>query len=314
MSVRSRALVVAGWFLVVLAAAEPACAQTVPLPSREVISYGPHVRHRFVIWHAKGTGPRPVLVHFFGGAFLFGSPNGGPFQGDLLKQGVTVVGAGYRFRQDGASKLEIMQDGARVIQYLRLHAQRFNIDPSRIGVSGYSSGGVIASWVALHDDLRNPDSADPVLRQSSRVSVCCLEGAQVHPVDLDSWQRYAGSPLALLQQGIYNYILLKLYGQQFVNPIDPDEFTTAVEYQQALYNYQRETFSFYLCSADDPPVCFYCNDTDDPDRYVRRGNGGGLHSPLLMIPMARRLQELSVPTLWGKKPLCRDYLLTGLAL
>jgi hypothetical protein len=294
--------------------APPARAAAPVLPSREVIQYGPHQRHRFIIWHAAGDAPRPVLVYFFGGAFVFGGPSGGPFKGDMLRNGVTVVGAGYRFRQDGVTKREIREDGARVIQYLRLNAARFHINPARIGVSGYSSGGVIAAWIALHDDLRNPRSPDPVLRQSSRVSVCCLEGSQVHPVDLDSWQRYTGSPRALLQQGIFNYILLRLYGNGFRNPIVRDDYATEADYQRALLAYQHDTFSFYLCSADDPPVCFDCSSGDDPNLYVRKGNGGGLHSPLLMIPTQRRLKELAVPTLWARQTACRDWLLARLTL
>lgn len=296
-----------------LAVSVPGTAISAPNPpSREIVQYGPHKRNYFIIWHARGEGPRPVLVYFFGGAFLFGSPGGGPFRGDMLKNGVTVVGAGYRFRQDGASKREIMEDGARVIQFLRLHHQRFNIDPDRVGVAGFSSGGVIASWIALHDDLADRDHPDPVLRRSSRVNVCCLEGSQVHPIDLDSWARYTGSPLTLLRQGIYNYILLKLYGNGFRNPILRDDYPSEQAYQAALWSYQQDVFGFYLCSDDDPPVCFLCNQSDDPNRYVRRGNGGGLHSPLLMIPMQRRLNELDVPTLWSHKKACRDYLLQHL--
>ncbi|MCA9054872.1 MAG: alpha/beta hydrolase fold domain-containing protein, partial [Planctomycetaceae bacterium] len=286
-------------------------AAELPPKRFEIVQYGPHKRQRFYIWHAghyakpHDETPRPVLVYFFGGGFVFGSPGGGPFRGDMLKNGVTVVAGGYRFRQDGATKREILEDGARIIQYLRLNARRLNVDRSRIGVAGYSSGGVVAGWVALHGDLRDADNPDPLLRQSSRVSVCCLDAAQVHPVDLDSWERYTGSPLTLLRQGIYNFILLRLYGEGFVQPFERDDFMTAAAYEAALWDYQQDVFIFYQASRDDPPVCFYCNQPDDPDRYARRGNGGGLHSPLLMIPLERRLQELGVPVFWGRKKDCR---------
>ena len=279
----------------------------------ETVQYGPHKRQRFKIWHAKGEGPKPVLVHFFGGAFLFGGPNGGPFKGDMNKRGITVVGGGYRFRQDGATKREILEDGARVIQYLRAHADRFCIDPNRIAVSGFSSGGVVAGWVALHDDLRDPFSTDPVLRQSSRVSVCCLEKAQVHPIDFDSWAQYTSSPLTLLRQGIYNYILIKLYGNGFVQPFEPEDFVSQAQYKRALWEYQQDVFIFYLSSSDDPPVCFYSNKSDDPAEYAKKGNGGGLHSPLLMIPLQRHLQEDGVTTLWDRKKECRDFIVSYLA-
>lgn len=281
---------------------------------KEVVQYGPHKRQYFVIWHSRvgGDAPKPVYVHFFGGAFLFGSPSGGPFRDQLLKQGVTVVGGGYRFRQDGATKREILEDGARVVQYLRAHADKFYIDPRRIGVGGFSSGGVVAAWVALHNDLANPRSPDPVLRQSSRVSVCCLEAAQVHPIRLGDWVRYTGSDRTLLQQGIFNYILLHLYGTVFRNPIVRSDYATEAEYQQALWAYRFDTFPFYLCSPDDPPVCFLTSASDDPNRYVRQGDGGGLHSPLLMIPMKRLLEEWKVPVLWGRSTECRQFVLNAL--
>lgn len=296
--------------VLLLSAAAGHCQAQSKLPSREGVQYGPHARHKFIIWHAPQAGPRPVLVYFFGGAFAFGSPSGGPFKGDMLKAGVTVVGGGYRFRQDGVSKREIMEDGARVIQFLRLNAQRFNIDPQRIGVCGFSSGGVVASWVALHNDLRNPLSPDPVLRQSSRVQVCCLYGSQVHPLDLDSWARYTGSDRTLLKLGVLNYVLLRLDGSLFRDPILRDNYATDEAYQRAKLAYRNDVFGFYQCTADDPPVCFFENNPDDPNRYVKKNsNGGGLHSPLLMIPMERRLMELQVPVLWSRKEACRDFLL-----
>lgn len=295
--------------------ASTAPAQTLPKPkSQQTVSYGTHKRQYFRITHAAGSGPRPVMIYFFGGGFVLGSPNYGPFKGDWLNAGITVVAAGYRFRQDGASKREIMEDGARVVQYLRLHARRFNIDPNRIGVAGYSSGGVIASWVALHDDLANPASPDPVLRQSSRVSACCLEGSQVHPLKLAEWERYTGSDRTLLQLGIFNFILLRLDGSMFRNPIQRTDYATDAEYQAALDAYERDVFGFYLASRDDPPVAFYCNQTDDPNAYVRKKNGGGLHSPLLMIPLERKLKELRVPVSWGRKEVVRPFVHAGLTL
>ena len=67
---------------------------------------------------------------------------------------------------------------ARAIQYLRSHAQELKIDPGRIAASGSSAGAGIALWVAFHDNLADPDSPDPVARQSSRLSCVGVDGAQ----------------------------------------------------------------------------------------------------------------------------------------
>jgi dipeptidyl aminopeptidase/acylaminoacyl peptidase len=44
------------------------------------------------------------------------------------------------------------------------------MDSRRIGVTGGSAGGHLTLWVALHDDAADPDSDDPIARQSSRVA------------------------------------------------------------------------------------------------------------------------------------------------
>ena len=275
-------------------------------------AYGEHDRHYFKIWYPKGEGPFPVLVNYHGGAFLFGGPNGGKLKGAMLKNGVAVVGATYRFRQHGASKREIMEDGARVIQYLRANADELCIDPVLIGVSGYSAGGVIASWVALHDDIADPDNTDPILRESSRVFGCCLDRTQVHPIHIEDWVNYTGGDPALIIKNVLSYILVKLDGSVFRNPIIRSDYASEEEYQAALDAYERDVFTFYLVSLDDPPVCFVTNARFDPARYIRKNKGGGLHSPLLMMPMANHLVEDGVPMLWDRKKPCEQFMLNAL--
>jgi hypothetical protein len=278
------------------------------------VQYGDHPRQYFKIWHAAGNGPHAVLIHFHGGAFAFGSPGGGPLKGDMLKRGVTVVGATYRFRQDGATKREIMEDGARVVQHLRANAERFQIDPDRIAVSGFSAGGVVASWVALHDDLADPANPDPVLRKSSRVQVACLDAAQVHPLTLEDWVQYTGSDEGLLRRGVFSFTLLRLDGSLFRNPIARNDYETEEACQAALEAYRRDVFGFYLVTPDDPPVCFLCGKSDNPGIYARKKDGGGLHSPLLMIPLKRKLEEAAVPVLWGTKKPSVEFVTAALEL
>ena len=63
-----------------------------------------------------------------------------------------------------------MLDGARAIQFLRLHAKEWNLDPQAVVAAGGSSGAGISLWIGFHDDLAEPTSADPVQRQSTRIS------------------------------------------------------------------------------------------------------------------------------------------------
>jgi acetyl esterase len=63
-----------------------------------------------------------------------------------------------------------MFDGARAIQFLRLHAKEWNLDPQAVAAAGGSSGAGISLWIGFQDDLADPTAADPVQRQSSRIS------------------------------------------------------------------------------------------------------------------------------------------------
>ncbi len=53
---------------------------------------------------------------------------------------------------------------------MRHNAAKWNIDPKRIGVTGGSAGGHLSLWVALHDDVADAKSEDPIKRESSRVA------------------------------------------------------------------------------------------------------------------------------------------------
>jgi acetyl esterase/lipase len=45
-----------------------------------------------------------------------------------------------------------MWDGQRALRYVRHNAARFNINPNRVGIFGFSAGGHLASTIALHFD------------------------------------------------------------------------------------------------------------------------------------------------------------------
>ena len=62
-----------------------------------------------------------------------------------------------------------MQDAGRAIQFLRSRADEYNLDPGRIAAKGTSLGANVSIWLAYHDDIADPESDDPVLRQSSRL-------------------------------------------------------------------------------------------------------------------------------------------------
>lgn len=63
---------------------------------------------------------------------------------------------------DAARSLAIA-DGLRAVTVVRQRATAWGVDPHRIGIIGFSAGGVVASGVALeHDEASRPDFVAPI--------------------------------------------------------------------------------------------------------------------------------------------------------
>jgi acetyl esterase len=154
-----------------------------PRPDFENVRYGPDERNILDLWKAKPSrGPdvaTPVVIFFHGGGFRSGDKSSVPARllARCLEAGISVASANYRLSHTAAFPAPML-DGARAIQYLRANAIELGIDPAKIAASGSSAGGGIALWVAFHDDLADPDSPDPVTRQSSRLTCVGVDGAQ----------------------------------------------------------------------------------------------------------------------------------------
>jgi acetyl esterase/lipase len=61
-----------------------------------------------------------------------------------------------------------MSDVQRAIRVVRHRADEWNIDPNRIGVTGFSAGGYLAAAAGTMFDNGNPQAEDPIQRVSCR--------------------------------------------------------------------------------------------------------------------------------------------------
>lgn len=120
---------------------------------------------------ARSDKPAPVMIHIHGGGWRGGSKSHIPgFLARANAEGwLAVVSVEYRFT-DVATHPAQVDDCARAIQFVRQNAEAWNLDTSRMGVTGGSAGGHLSAYMALQDDEARPDSGDPVERQSSRVA------------------------------------------------------------------------------------------------------------------------------------------------
>ena len=147
-------------------------------PEYRDVKYGPHQRNLLDFWQAQSDRPTPVLVSIHGGGFRGGNKS---VSGALLRQcldsGVSVAAITYRLSQHAIAPASFT-DSARAIQFIRHKAKDWNVDPKRIAATGGSAGAGISLWLGFHDDMADPESDDPVLRQSTRLSCMFVNNGQ----------------------------------------------------------------------------------------------------------------------------------------
>ncbi|MGC9342315.1 MAG: alpha/beta hydrolase [Bacteroidales bacterium] len=88
-----------------------------------------------------------------------------------------------------------LMDAQRAMRLVRYNAEKWNIDPGKIGIMGFSAGGHLASTLSTHFDYGNPDAIDPVERLSCRPDFSML----IYPViSFTENFQHSGSHKALL--------------------------------------------------------------------------------------------------------------------
>lgn len=139
-------------------------------PSLRDVAYGLHARNKLDFWQAESDEPTPLVFYIHGGGWVSGSKeaNSGPAL-TLLDQGVSYVSINYRLATGDHVLPCSLHDAARALQFVRSKAAEWNIDPEGIIASGGSAGGCSRLWLAYHEDMADPSSADPVERQSTRI-------------------------------------------------------------------------------------------------------------------------------------------------
>ncbi len=106
----------------------------------------------------------------------------------LLRAGYTVFAINHR----GAPRFHYpaaVDDVQRAVRFVRHHAQRFGVDPSRLGGVGGSSGGHLISLVAMLAAPGIADDVDGVNREPATLQCVVLRAA---PADLRQMIGIAG--------------------------------------------------------------------------------------------------------------------------
>jgi acetyl esterase/lipase len=187
------------------------------------------------------------VIYYHGGGFRAGDKRTMNLQllEKLRSHGISVAAANYRL-SDAAAYPAQMQDSARALQFLRLHANRYNIDPTRVGAFGGSAGAGISQWLAYHDDLADPANPDPVLRQSTRLSAVAPFNAQ------SSYDpRFIRK---LMNTNEVHPALVTLFGMKSAADAEDPRFFALFEDSSPINH----------LSADDPPILVFFHQRNKP--------------------------------------------------
>lgn len=195
-------------FCVLAIAGEP------PVPPLAQIPAELKEKQAFQLWEktpdAQGEQPGdiPTLQSFLPanptGASMVVCPGGGygglanhegPVIGEwLAKNGVTAFVLRYRLGPKYHHPVQI-GDAQRAIRVVRANAEKWKLDPKRIGILGFSAGGHLASTASTHFDSGDANATDPVGKASCRPDLSVL----VYPViTMTAPKTHAGSRKNLL--------------------------------------------------------------------------------------------------------------------
>src|SRR6185436_421458 len=115
-----------------------------PKPDLADFKYGQHERNVLDLWKAKSDKPTPLVVFIHGGGFRAGSKEqlSPALLKGLLRNGISMMAINYRLSPEVTFPSHYM-DCARAIQFARLNAKEWNLDATRIGSTGVSSGEIL---------------------------------------------------------------------------------------------------------------------------------------------------------------------------
>ncbi|MDF1816621.1 MAG: GDSL-type esterase/lipase family protein, partial [Verrucomicrobiales bacterium] len=244
-----------------------------PPPTYPDVAYDVYEKTKIDFWQAEGDGPRPVLIYIHGGGWTSGDKNSNADPTPWLQKGISYASVNYRLSTEAPLPVPV-HDAARAIQFIKSKSADWNLRKDRLVLTGGSAGACTSMWILCHDDLAQPDSDDPVARESTRVQGAVVSGGQtsIDPKQIEPW----------LGANVLQHRMINLaVGEKTM--------------EGALANYQKheslyKEFSAYNhVTKDDPPLYMsYGGDMTLPSKNA----GHGIHHPVYGVKMKEKCDKV----------------------
>lgn len=233
-------------------------------PTMANVPYGDDEQQVLDFWKADSTGPAPLVFFIHGGAWKSNDKNRVAGLRSYLAAGISVVSINYRFVQRAqAAGIQPpvkwpLEDAARALQFVRSKSGEWNLDKTRIGASGGSAGACSSLWLAFHDDMAQPDSADPIARESTRLACAGVLGAQT---SLDPAQMREWTP-----NSVYGGHAFGFSGDKAKKL---SAFQQFLDRRDAILPWIKAYSPIELVTPGDPPVYLFYSDTPELGKKVQ---------------------------------------------
>ena len=259
-------------------------AQKKRLPTADManVKYGDHERNLMDVWFADKNKKTPIAVFIHGGGFDYGSKEklNATELSQLLKAGISVASINYRYKTI-APLPAAHHDAKHALQFIRSNSELWGIDKDKIGVWGSSAGAQISMWLAFSDEMADAESANPIEKESTRVTCVATSGGQT-TMEADFWLKIL-TKYAPGTEAEFNNTRLDLYGAK-----------TAAEADEAA----KSISALALVSADDPPIFMRYwmkpNDTPPSKTNPKKFKGWVIHHLDFGIALKEKMDDLNV--------------------
>lgn len=256
--------------------------QPAPKPTHADVAYGDHPQQAFDIWLAdtEDGNPTPLCIYIHGGGFRGGDKGGvqAATVQRFLDAGISFASMNYRLTNGGEFPYPIaMHDSARGLQFIRSKAKEWHLDPNRIACYGGSAGAGISLWLAFNDDRADPESDDPVARQSTRLVAAGTSGGQ-STYDMRTFRKWFKTPDLPPHDALVDF-----YAMQDGETPDSERVAKLAEDASAINHLTKDDAPVYMdYNRENSPVN---RDTDQ---------GAWVHHPLLGLKLQEQMKALDL--------------------
>jgi len=207
-----------------------------------------HTLTLYPVGHHDKSGPAIIVAPGGSYHFLAANHEGRQIANFFNAMGITAFVLEYRLGPRYHHPVEL-GDAQRAMRLVRRRAREFNVDPTAIGMMGFSAGGHLVSTLATHFDSGLASDPDPINQESCRPDFVIL----AYPViSMTADYSHKGSAHNLLGDRPDPALAKELSNELHVTPSTPPTFLFSTSADTVVPPENTVTFYLALRSAGVP--------------------------------------------------------------